>query len=105
MHHDRLRIRSVMDVNIVPFKRFNEGFGHSVAFRTRHRGGTAEQAQLTGKVARVFGGITRTWIFPKKVDTFKRKVSGFVFHIQPGKDTQVLSAFFAGYRRLQYTQK
>ncbi len=60
MRHDRLRIRSVMDVNIVSFKRFNEGFGHSVAFRARHRSGTTDQAQLAGKVARLFGGITRT---------------------------------------------
>jgi len=49
--------------------------------------------------------IVKHWIFPKKVDTVKRKVSGSVFHIQPGKDTQVLSAFSADYKRLQYTQR
>ena len=46
-----------------------------------------------------------TWIFPKKVDTVKRKGSVSVFHIQPGKDTQVLSAFAADYRRPQYIQR
>jgi len=45
------------------------------------------------------------WISPKKVDRVKRKVSVFVFHIQPDKDNQVLSAFSADYRRPQYTQR
>jgi len=35
------------------------------------------------------------WLFPKKADTVKRKVSPFFFHIQPGKGTPMLSAFSA----------
>ena len=45
------------------------------------------------------------WIFPKKVDTVKRKVSPSVFHIQPGKDTPMLSAFSADCRTPRYIQK
>ncbi len=59
LRHDRLRIWPLMDVNIISFKRFDEGFGHSVAFRARHRSCTADQAQLAGKIPRLFGGITR----------------------------------------------
>jgi len=51
------------------------------------------------------GGQNKISIFSKKVDTVKRKVSVSVFHNQPGKDTQVLSAFSAGYRRPQYIQR
>ena len=35
-------------------------------------------------------GLTQAeycWIYPKKVDTFKHKVSPSVFHIQKGTDT------------------
>ena len=45
------------------------------------------------------------WIFPKKVDTVKRKVSVSVFHNQPDKDIPVLSVFSADYRRLRYIQR
>jgi hypothetical protein len=44
------------------------------------------------------------WLFPEKVDTVKRKVSIFGFHIQREQDTQSLSAFFLDYRMLRYTQ-
>ena len=54
--------------------------------------------------ARARWGV-EVWIFPKKVDRVKRKVSGSVFHIPPGKDTRVLSAFSAGCRRPRYIQK
>jgi len=49
--------------------------------------------------------IPQNWIFPKKVDRVKRKVSDSVFHIQPGKDTPALNAFSAGCRRPRYIQK
>jgi hypothetical protein len=49
--------------------------------------------------------VSVDWIFPKKIDTIKRTVSGSVFHIQLGKDTQLLSAFSADCRRPQYIQK
>ena len=45
------------------------------------------------------------WIFPEKVDTVKRNVSHSVFHTQQDKDSPALSAFSAGCKRLQYTQK
>jgi hypothetical protein len=44
------------------------------------------------------------WLFPEKVDTVKRKVSIFGFHIQREQDTRSLSAFFLDYRMLRYTQ-
>jgi hypothetical protein len=45
------------------------------------------------------------WIFPKKVDPAKRKVSPSVFHTQQDKDTPALSVLFADYKRLLYTQR
>lgn len=45
------------------------------------------------------------WIFPKQVNPVKRKVSPSVLNIQLGIDTPVLSAFFADYKRPQYSKK
>ena len=53
----------------------------------------------------ISGSYASPWIFPEKVDTIKRKVSGFVFHIHPDNDTQVLNVLSADCRRTQYIQK
>jgi hypothetical protein len=50
-------------------------------------------------------GQSNMWIFPNKADTVKRKVSPSAFHPQKDKDTVALNAFFAGYRRLRFTQR
>ena len=49
--------------------------------------------------------LLQVWIFPKKVDTVKRKVSPSAFHTQKDIDTPTQNVFFVGCRRLRYTQR
>jgi hypothetical protein len=73
--------------------------------RQRRRAATGIDGVTVEEYARNLESNIKDWIFPKKVDTVKRKVSVSVFHIQPGKDTQVLSVFCADYRKPRYIQK
>ena len=52
-----LGILEIREMNIVPFEGFHKCFGHSVALRTSHRGGTDDQTHDLGELPGLLGGV------------------------------------------------
>ena len=62
LRQDRLCIRAIMNVSLIPFERFDERLGHAVRLRRSHRREAGNEADRLGEGDGVVGAVTATVI-------------------------------------------
>jgi Resolvase, N terminal domain/Homeodomain-like domain len=58
LRQDRLGIRTIVNIHVIPFKGFDECFRHAIGLRAAHRCEARNQAQADREVDRSMGAVT-----------------------------------------------
>jgi len=82
LRQDCLCVRTIVNIHVIPFEGFDEGFRHTVGLRAAHRREARNEAQADRKVDRFVGTVTAAiindrwqlskWARQSRIEEFRR---------------------------------